>query len=258
MSDRTFKVQAPHMAGSDVHDWQSWLRDQFRAWNIAYPLAVDGDYGVATRAATASMCEAMGLAAPYGMEDGVTPALRIKLRNRDLTAAERARFVARVGYRRKLRLRFEHGGSVHTPVSRIITDSWGYHPGVHDGIDLICPPDATLYAICTGRVLRADPSGWWGLGAPSDPALKAKGDGIIVVRCQVSAGPFRPGLNFGYGHAEHAVVSAGDTVKAGDLIGKAGFANAWHVHLVVNGRSDAKGVGDRDPRPFTDYARSHT
>jgi murein DD-endopeptidase MepM/ murein hydrolase activator NlpD len=193
------------------------------------------------------------------MEDGVTPHLRTKLRNRRFSVAEWARYQgSRRKYRAALRKRFAGGGHVHTPVSRIITDSWGYHPGKHDGIDLICPPNATLFAICDGTIIRADASGWWGLGAPDDPALKAKGDGIIVLRCATDVGPFRTGLNFCYGHAEHATVHEGQHVQAGDVIGKAGLANAWHTHFMVNNNHDARGVGDRDPRPYTDYARSHT
>lgn len=258
MSERTFKVDSPHMKGEDVKAWQQWLRMTFRRWDIKYPIDTDGVYDVATRSATASVAEALGLNAPYGMEDGVTPEFRTKLRDRRFTAAEKKRFKQRVKYRRALRDRFEHEGHVHTPVSRIITDTWGYHPPVHDGIDLICPANATLFAICDGTVIRADASGWWGKGAPSDPALKAKGDGIIILRCSTDVGPFKRGLNMCYGHAEHATVREGQVVKAGDVIGKAGFANAWHVHFMVNGRNDTKGVGDRDPRPFTDYARSHT
>lgn len=47
----------------------------------------------------------------------------------------------------------------------------------------------------------------------------------------------------------------GQKVKAGQKIGRAGFANAWHCHFAVNSRRDDRGVGDRDPDPFLDYAR---
>jgi murein DD-endopeptidase MepM/ murein hydrolase activator NlpD len=257
MSSRTFTVDSPHQRGTDIREWQEWLRMTFRRWHINYPLEADGVYDVATRAATASVCEAFGLAAPYGMERGVTPELRTKLRHRRFTAAEQKRFRSRVAYRRNLRERFEKAGRVHTPVSRIITDTWGYHPGVHDGVDLICPPNAQLYAICDGVVVRAASSGWWGKGAPSNAALKAKGDGIIIVRSTVNVGPFREGMNFCYGHAEHPSVREGMRVKAGKTIGKAGLANAWHVHFMVNVGEGDRGVGDRDPRRFIDYARAH-
>jgi murein DD-endopeptidase MepM/ murein hydrolase activator NlpD len=147
--------------------------------------------------------------------------------------------------------------AVALPVSPILSDSWGWHPGVHDGIDLICNPSATLTAICEAQVIRADPGGWWGLGAPSNPEVRAKGDGIIILRALVDTGPIKKGMNFCYGHAESPQVTVGQTVSAGDVIGKAGFANAWHVHFMVNARSDDRGVGDRDPLPFVQYLQQH-
>lgn len=146
---------------------------------------------------------------------------------------------------------------VASPMKTILEDSWGYHPPVHDGLDLICPPNEPIYAMSPGVVVRVSPSGWWGKGAPADPALKAKGDGVIVYRCTANVGPFRKGLNICYGHAENAKVQVGQKVVAGQPLGTAGFANAWHVHLMVNGRQDVLGLGDRDPRPFVDYARKN-
>lgn len=149
-------------------------------------------------------------------------------------------------------------GHVHTPVERILSSSWGWHPPVHDGVDLICPPDEPLLAICDAEVIRADAGGWWGKGAPSDPAVRARGDGIIVLRCLVDDGPFRKGLRFCYGHAEGARVKVGQRVKAGEVIGRAGFANASHTHFMVHGRDDARGIGDRDPMPYVEYALRHS
>lgn len=147
-------------------------------------------------------------------------------------------------------------GHVSLPVSPIISSSWGYHPGVHDGIDLITDGDDEIVAICDGTVIRAASSGWWGKGArPSNGHPISDGDGVIVLRSTISAGPFRPGQNFVYGHAEHPTVRRGQKVKAGQRLGRAGFANAWHIHFCVNGRSDDRGVGDRDPRAHLDYAR---
>jgi murein DD-endopeptidase MepM/ murein hydrolase activator NlpD len=61
-----------------------------------------------------------------------------------------------------------------------------------------------------------------------------------------------------YGHAEHAVVKVGEVVKAGEMIGKAGFARAPHVHFMINDDAPVKGVyrgvGDRDPAPFLKFA----
>lgn len=146
---------------------------------------------------------------------------------------------------------------VAAPMKHILQDTWGWHPGVHDGLDLICPPNEPIYAICKATVVRVSPSGWWGNGAPTDPVLKAKGDGIIVLRSVVDVGPITKGLDICYGHAEGAVVKVGQVVNAGDHIGHAGFANAWHVHLMLNTRSDTLGLGDRDPRPVYEYVMKH-
>mgnify|MGYP006144078397 CR=1 FL=1 len=139
------------------------------------------------------------------------------------------------------------------PLARILQSSWGYHPPVHDGVDLICKPRAAGLAICKAEVVRADNGGWWGKGAPS-PAVAAKGDGIVIIRCLVNQGPFRKGLNFCYGHAEKVRVKVGEKVEAGQVICEAGLANAWHFHFMVNDNKDTRGVGDRDPMPYVNYA----
>ncbi len=168
---------------------------------------------------------------------------RVRLRERQV--AEARRVIAR-----------HSRGHVSLPVDPILQSSWGYHPGVHDGVDLITEGDDEIHAICDGVILRASTGGWWGKGARASGGHSiADGDGVIVLRGSVRAGPFRPGLNFVYGHAEKPCVRAGQKVKAGQIIGHAGFANAWHVHFCVNGRDDDRGVGERDPMEFVDYAR---
>lgn len=259
MSDRTFKIQSPQMQGGDVNAWREFLIARFAKWNIPYPLHLSGPYDVSLRAATATFLRAWGASsAAEAMEHGVSPWWRVKVRNDRRSVKEAALFLspARVAYRRALRERYKRR-SVAVPVGKVLADSWGWHPGVHDGLDLICPPSSPLLAICDGEIVRVAAGGWWGLGAPADPALRSKGDGVIILRSTVDVGPIKRGLNFVYGHAEGATVKAGQNVKAGQMIGHAGFANAWHVHLCVNGRDDTLGVGDRDPRPFYDYARKH-
>jgi murein DD-endopeptidase MepM/ murein hydrolase activator NlpD len=170
-------------------------------------------------------------------------------------AKERAKHSHEMHKRREEQLEALKGAVLAYPVKHLITDAWGYHPGVHDGVDLICPASEPLIAMCHAKVVRADAGGWWGKGAPADPVLKARGDGIIILRSLVDAGLVRKGMNLCYGHAEHAKVKAGQEVHAGDVIGEAGFANAWHVHFMVNMRADTRGVGDRDPRPVLDSAK---
>jgi murein DD-endopeptidase MepM/ murein hydrolase activator NlpD len=250
MSARTLSIDTPHMSGQDVTDWQETLAKQFRVWKVDYPLVIDGDYGVATRAGAATALYGLGIDTGE-MEHGVTPALRIKVRNKKLSAAESGRYLARSRWRARLRKKHAAGGRVAPPLARIITDTWGYHPGVHDGIDLICAPNATIYALCDARVIDVRAGGWWGKAPSGDKSL---GDGIIQLECLTDTGPFKKGMHFGYGHAEHAIVRRGQVVKAGTPLGKAGLAVAWHVHFMVNGGGTTKGIGDRNPRPFVDYA----
>lgn len=249
---RTFKITSPHMKGEDIENWQRTLNEQFEEWKVDYPLSVDGDYGPITRSATATARYGLGIADP-DMDEGVTPELRIKIRNKQLTDADRKRHDDRQGWRVRLRKKYE-GKDVSSPLGKILESSWGYQSG-HDGVDLICNQRAAGLAICKGRIVRADSGGWWGKGAPS-PEVAAKGDGIVILRCMIDAGPFRKGLNFCYGHAENPRVKVGDTVEAGQVICEAGLANAWHFHFMVNNRQDNRGVGDRDPMPFVDYALS--
>ena len=260
MSDRTFKLASPHMRGDDIKAWQETLNRQMQTWKVNYRIPEDGDYDQATRSLTASVCHGLGLAsASQAMEHGVTPALRTKIRNKRLTPAELIRYHgSRKKWRDAFRARYERV-DVAYPVPSMTQDSWGYHPGVHDGIDLICPWKAPVLAICTGRIVRVSTSGWWGLGAHASAGHAiSDGDGIVILESTVNAGPFRKGLHFGYGHTEGATVREGELVKAGEVIGHAGYANAAHVHFMVNDDKPVdgfyKGVGDRDPRPFLDYA----
>jgi len=147
---------------------------------------------------------------------------------------------------------------VHAPCKPILQHSWGWHAGVHDGVDLITEADDVVYAICDATVIDVRSSGWWGNGARASGGHSvADGDGIIQLRCEVDAGPFKKGMHFGYGHAEKACVKVNERVRAGQMIGHAGFANAWHLHFMVNGGGHTRGVGDRDPWPFVDYAIRH-
>lgn len=153
------------------------------------------------------------------------------------------------------------GGDVAAPLKKIITSAHGFGQG-HDGVDLICDENAPIFALCDAKVIDVRSAGWWGLGAQASHGHPiSDGDGIIQLECLVDTGPFKKGLRFGYGHAEHATVHPGQLVQAGQRIGTAGFANAWHVHFMTNGGGAKfnsgdrpRGVGDRDPMPFVTYA----
>lgn len=143
---------------------------------------------------------------------------------------------------------------VAPPLNKILAHSNGWTGAHgHDGVDLICNANAPIYAICDAKVIDVRPGGWWGKGNPGG-ATAQKGDGIIQLECLIDNGPFKKGMHFGYGHAEKATVSLGEVVAAGEQIGHAGFANAWHVHFMVNSGKTDRGVGDRDPWPYVQYA----
>lgn len=247
MSTREFRVRDPHMKGADVSDFQRRLNAQFEQWGWNHRTVVDGDYGAATRADAALVLHGLGY--DRGRAGNVTAEVRRLIRTRKRNAKQHARWAKRLGWRRRQKKRF--AVNVAAPLNKITADSWGYHPGVHDGIDLICPAESPIFAMVKSTVVRADTGGWWGKAPSGDVS---KGDGIIVLRVLENVGPFRKGMNLCYGHAEHPVVRVGQTVNAGQVIGRAGLAVAWHIHLMVNDNADVRGVGDRDPRPFYEFA----
>jgi murein DD-endopeptidase MepM/ murein hydrolase activator NlpD len=165
---------------------------------------------------------------------------------------------------RRVIARHASGAHVHTPIAPILNHGNGFNPPVHDGVDLISEASDEGWAICDGIIVDARSEGWWGKGAQASHGHPiSDGDGIVQLQCTVDVGPFRRGMVFGYGHAEHARCEVGDQVKAGEVICHAGFANAWHFHFMVNGgdkrRGDGgfSGVGTMDPWPFIAYAIGH-
>lgn len=257
MSDRTFVIGKEFMEGSDVKSWQQEVKALFKKMAINCPIVADGVYGPHTRSYTASLVHANGMLAGTQMKNGVTPELRTKLRHapKSLTAAQQKKRSSKKlqQYRSELRKRWSEK-AVAKPVNTILADSWGYHPGVHDGLDVICAANASIYAMVKSKVVDVRSSGWWGKAPSGNVAL---GDGIIQLEVLEDVGPFKKGMHIGYGHAEGAVVKVGQVVKAGERLGHAGLAVAWHVHLMVNGGGTLRGVGDRDPRPFLDYTKKH-
>ena len=254
MAARTFKLDQPRMEGNDVKNWQKEVVELFDKMAIRnVPLKADGEYGMATRSITASLARAMGINHMEAMKDGVTPELRRKLRDKDLTPNEKERYRSAEfeRYREKLRDNWKAGGKVHAPTNKILADSWGFHPPVHDGIDVICPANAVLFAMCKAKVIDVRSGGWWGKAPSGNTSL---GDGIIQLEVLENIGPFKKGYHIGYGHAEKAMVKVGQVVNAGTPIGRAGLAVAWHIHLMYNNGSTNKGVGTIDPRKILDYS----
>lgn len=252
MSDRTFKLGKTLMEGDDVKDWQQTLIKEFKHLKIEnVPLAIDGIYGPTTRSISAVFFKAAGLS-PNLVKQGITPGIRTKIATRRFTEIEeKKRHSSELRmYRAQLRNRWAET-RVHTPATKILADTWGYHPGVHDGLDLIVPPDVPIFAMVKARVIDVRAGGWWGKSPSGKVSL---GDGIIQLEVLEDVGPFKKGMHIGYGHAEKAKVKVGQTVKPGQVIGHAGFAVAWHIHLMVNTGNTSKGIGNLNPEKFYRYA----
>lgn len=120
-----------------------------------------------------------------------------------------------------------------------ISRRWGY-PG-HEGIDIRAPLNAKVYACADGVVERVLD------GSDGNPY------GIHVVLAHVG------GFRTLYGHLNHAVVSAGQAVKANDLIGLAdatGQSSGGVLHLsLMKEKATTEGLtsypNDQiDPSPF--------
>ncbi len=252
---RTFKITYPPMKGKDVEEWQELIRGVAHSWGIYLPIKTDGVYGMSTRSFGKMVCFGLGFTHEQ-LEDGITPWIRSLTRNSDIrpdSMDERKMDEARKDYRADLRQKFKADASsdVAAPIGKIITMTWGYHKGVHDGIDLICGPRAPIRAICDGLVFDVRAGGWWG-NSPSGQVWK--GDGIIQIECLTDDGPFKKGMHIGYGHAEGADVKVGQRVEAGARLGEAGLAVAWHIHLMANYGNTRKGVGQFDPRQLVDFS----
>lgn len=253
---RTFKIENPPMKGDDIKAWQNLILDIGLTWNVYFPLEADGTYGMQTRSFSKMVLFGRGFAHSQ-LDEGITPWLRQLTRNPDerpQVVKDRANEEWRKNFRGNLRKKFDRDAAsdVAAPIGKILTMTWGFYPGRHDGIDLICGIKAPIYALCDARVIDVRPSGWWG-NNPSGEVWR--GDGIIQIESLTNDGPFERGMHFGYGHAEGAKVKVGQKVEAGSRLGEAGLAVAWHIHLMANnGEFGLKGKGSIDPRPFVNYA----
>ena len=263
MSDRTFRIKTPPFKGDDVKAWEQELRELFNGIGIDAPIVANGVYGDIDRSYTKSFIYAIGMDPEDVLDHGVTPGVRSLLRNwkQRQSKLEEREMKRRTDWRRRLRLRYdrmrdENQGDVSLFVQKLLQDSWGYHPGVHDGIDLITLPDVPVFAPVRAKIFDVRSGGWWRLGAPS-PSVAAKGDGIVQMTILEDLGPFKKGYHIGFGHVEKAVVKEGQVVPAGKMIARSGFANAWHVHLVYNNGTTTKGIGNRNPRAIVEYSKRH-
>lgn len=206
---RELVVSSPPMAGRDVANLQRAIRARLKARGLAdaVPTPEHGKFTQATWFACVEVGYHLGLRSQTylstDMERGVcSKGMQRMIRQPDtrteaqLTRARDRRghpgarydagFVAAAG-----------GGSVASPLRRILGDSWGWHgPSAHDGVDLISEADAAMYALCQARVIDVRSSGWWGNGTPASGGHSiSHGDGIIQLECLVDNGPLKKGMS---------------------------------------------------------------
>jgi hypothetical protein len=108
-SERTFTLVSPHLTGEDIRQFQRDLTSRFKTWDINTHVTDDGDYGSATRDAGQQVCKGLGILHEIDMKNGVTPALRIKIRHPDTRTPqeiERSHSTDAQQFRAKLRERF--------------------------------------------------------------------------------------------------------------------------------------------------------
>jgi murein DD-endopeptidase MepM/ murein hydrolase activator NlpD len=238
MSDRTFKIDSPAMKGDDILAWQREVPRLFGRMDIICHLLADGVYGVSTRAATASLCHASGLLALYEMDDGVTPQLRSKLRNRPggYSRTERQRFASSAcrNYRRDLRKRADGVAPSGTfrgspvPGQRPVpaTHQTAGLPGF-PAVDYFAKAGTPCVSPVTGKVVKL---------SGHDPANGPTGGvhGPFGWSVYIEGG----GKTYFLTHMGSRTVNVGDEVKQGERIGTVGNYAKWggvdHIHCGVH------------------------
>ena len=145
-------------------------------------------------------------------------------------------------------------------------DTWGASRSsgrTHEGTDIFAPEGTPIYSITSGKVVPvsgADSSGWNELGGWT-----------VMVEATESVGPVEAGDTLYYAHqVEPPPLKPGDTVQAGDVIGKVGSTGEGppgtllpddrgeHLHLGWYDPSGARAEvasGAMNPYPLLEWLR---
>ena len=147
-------------------------------------------------------------------------------------------------------------------------DTWGAARGGgrgHEGTDMFAPDGTPIYSITKGKVVPvagSDDQGWNELGGWT-----------VMVEAAEDVGPVKAGDRLYYAHLlESPSVKPGDTVEAGDVIGKVGSTGEGpvgsilpegrgeHLHLGWyddTGNRAAAASGAMDPYPLLEWLREN-
>jgi hypothetical protein len=211
------------MEGSDIAFFQNALNEQFREWNVACPIDVDGAYGQKTREATRRVTYGLGILLRE-LADGVTPELRKRLRHPERrTQAELALAHERLDWLRRLRRRYNgHGPRAAIAYARKHLGVTEHPPNSNRGrlIDRwerMCEVIAAPWCGCFANaclVAAGFPTEPWIRYCPWIESRAKGGEGGWSWH---SVGNARPGdlMLFGRGIAQHVELYAGDGVTYG-------------------------------------------
>lgn len=237
-----------------VKVWQEDVKKLFGKMGIDCPIKADGIFTPLTRAFTADLVRASGLSLSRHMPNAeVSVELRNLLRTGDFEKVNTSEVLL---YREMLKDRWalDRRIRIHKLTPTIISDAWGWKPGIHDGVDVYTMPRAVLFSMVRCFVVAVQHQGWMNLGSPDDPPRKVDGDGLVLMEVIENVGPFRAGMHLGYGNVGRIAVNLDQEVEAGQLIAYSGSPDAWHVHLLVSTVKDLRGIGNQDPRPLLEHA----
>jgi murein DD-endopeptidase MepM/ murein hydrolase activator NlpD len=207
------------MSGRDVLALQQLVNQRFTEWKVGIRIAEDGDFGAETRKAARRVAYGLG-AATSDYRDGITPALRSKLRRPERrTAADLERARRRRPWLRKLRAANTASGTyplaVHGPII-----GQPYH-GTHtlgnwqsdNAQDIRVPVGTPVIALADGVIVKT-------FRSPSGQTAGWQ----VTLRGASNA--------WFYGHLSTVSVKAGDRVRKGQTIGTSGSANGVpHLHI---------------------------
>ncbi|WP_067666626.1 M23 family metallopeptidase [Nocardia miyunensis] len=123
-----------------------------------------------------------------------------------------------------------------------ISDTFGSRGGTHLGVDLAAPDGTTIYSVADGTVVAAGPASGFG-------------NWIVVDSTDVNGRPFS--AVYGHEWASGVGVRVGQTVRAGQPIGRvgsAGQATGPHLHFEIVPGGRLNGGHQIDPLPWLDGA----
>lgn len=121
------------MHGGDVEQLQDDIKAELKRWHVDAAFKVDGEFGQATREMAKTVIYGLG-GDPHAVDHGITPELRLLIRNRDLSPAQRKAFEAREDWRKRLAKRYaRHGAQLAVEFAHAHLGVTEHPPGTNTG-----------------------------------------------------------------------------------------------------------------------------